>query len=1639
MAVLFTTRKQRIAWIMLLVITVNMFSPATTYALTSGPTQPELQGFQPAGTSDMVDLFTGDFSYNIPLFELPGPNGGYPFNLSYQSGITVDQEASWVGLGWSLNPGAINRQMRGLPDDFKGDAITTKMSIDPSVTVGVGAGSSLELFGAAEDVGNVGLSIFYNSYKGFGYSIDASVGFGAAIRNGMTAGVGLNLSLNSQEGSSVSPSVSLAGKMGSYGLSGGYNSRSGFDRVSLDMYNLKAVKTPAQGKVTTSYSGHSSASLSLAHSGYTPQVSLPMRNINVAARFNLGFAQTGFFKKGYISGFYNEQYLKDNGANKSSAGYGYLYHDVGNSDAASVFDFNREKDGIVSKETPNLAIPSMTYDIYSVTGQGIGAMYRPIRNDVGILRDPQVTSESTGGALGIDVGPVLSKVGVNLSVNHSNSTSGAWVENNDIAKIAGFQSQQSNDPFEPWNFKVHGELTGEKSSILDNMGGTNAVRVHLGGTDEQPSASTTLEKKDGEVGQVLLDKTSSDRTRKQRNEVIQTFTNEQILKGGVGSEANTFFRNRYYEAGDAVGRDEPYTPDPDNPDDFYNRTNSQPHHIAGFIATTPDGLRYNYTIPVYNTKQEEVLFSSAASSSSTVDNTGPADGDPDYSNGEKMLKKVGLPAYAYSYLLTSIVGPDYVDLTNDGVTSDDLGYWVRFWYKNATSDGTYKWRDPFAKANFSEGWKSDPRDDKGSYTYGEKEVWYLVKAETKSHVAVFNLTSRDDSKGAVSRNQNTNSTGKTLKKLSDVKLYSKLGGNYPIKTVKFTHDYSLCPSTPNSTSGKLTLTSLDFTYGNSDTHLTPYIFTYKSPTTPYMQHGYDRWGVYKPYAAGQSKSNIDFPYTNQEPNQKSTLDANAAAWSLGQIRTPSGSTIIIDYESDDYGYVQHKQAMQMTSIVNPYVTPDQAIANDEFDLTDNRKIRFKLEKAITGTLTDTEQEQVVRSYLDEDRGQVYFKALMTLRKSNENLREYISGYVDIDFSAEMRLEKVGNDYVYGTFSLKKDSDFDDHPFSVRTWQHLRTNQPDIVSKSTELAGSTDGFQKTVIKNDKIGQIRTLAELSIFRMVRELVKGFIGTCRQNNWGREILASKSLIRLNSPDKIKFGGGLRVSQVTVKDNWQKDEEGIYGQAYDYTINEEGQTISSGVASYEPMIGGEENALRYAKTYTDHVPLRSDNNLYFEFPVNESYYPGAQVGYRRVTVTSIAAKALEGKPLKNDKLSDTRSVFPHGTNITYGTTGKVVHEFYTAKDFPVISDETEKKDVPFNSSIPIPFLGNVSISKLASSQGYSVITNDMHGKPKQVSTFRQNSLGGWETDPISWVRYNYACEPRIYQSEGVLSLKSKFVRNTDPDGTLSLFDSSNPTHTSLESYSIGQENEFFLDMRQYEDKSWQGGADANLDVVYIPLFIAPIPFPIPTIWPSIGNSTTQLRTVVSNKVIFTPGIIESIEAYDGSSLLKTKNVKWDRLTGEVVLSTVNNNFDNPVFTYNIPAYLKYQGLSGAYQNIGLKLNIKGLLTLTPGSAGDYYFPASPGSELLYPGDEIILYKTVSNKLVPMCTATYMGDRGGLKRLYCPDVPSAIVDITAMVSRSGYRNQLSAKAGTITALQDPSIPGTPVTYSKTVIVPKKP
>ena len=67
-----------------------------------------------------VTLNTGTPSISIPIGVAQSGNLSLPVSLSYHaSGIRVSEQASWVGLGWSLNAGGVvSRTVKGRPDEM---------------------------------------------------------------------------------------------------------------------------------------------------------------------------------------------------------------------------------------------------------------------------------------------------------------------------------------------------------------------------------------------------------------------------------------------------------------------------------------------------------------------------------------------------------------------------------------------------------------------------------------------------------------------------------------------------------------------------------------------------------------------------------------------------------------------------------------------------------------------------------------------------------------------------------------------------------------------------------------------------------------------------------------------------------------------------------------------------------------------------------------------------------------------------------------------------------------------------------------------------------------------------------------------------------------------------------------------------------------------------------------------------------------------------------------------------------------------------------------------------------------------------------------------------------------------------------
>ena len=1761
-------------------IVFQILSPTLSYALTSGPSQPEAAQFQPVGVNDMVDVFTGDFGYNIPLVELPGPNGGYPFNLSYQSGITMDQEATWVGLGWNVNPGAIVRNMRGLPDEFNGksDAIERVVDMKKNETYGGNTSVAVEFVGGNPAIGtnSVGFStnykIYYNTYRGIGYGFDQGVSFSNAVGEGMKAGLGFNLSLDSQDGVGANLNATLSSeKQRNYSVyestttkknlslgigfhsSGGLNGSISGSITKTNNYHKTYLGYNKEDELTT-YRGdgmkgvkgntvHGSSSLSFASPSHTPSIGMEMKSMNFTVQAGLGFGINGIFPHFGIGGFYSVSKIAKE--TEYLPAYGYLnLQNEGKDEQHAMSDFNREKDGIVYKESKNLASPSLTYDYYVINGQGIGGMYRPYRQEYGHVHEQARKSDGAGGSFGFDVG-IPGKYGLNGSFNYSRSWSEDWVNDNNANanfkfRGKGYDSPSSTDQKELYEgayFKLVGDRAAIPVNELQNIGGEEAVELK----NNKHTLSSTLN------GATTSNGTNANMMSRQarmpRAVSIVPYTNEQLMgkntNGQVGTEILPEYNIQVYQIsggaaitksklestttsaynslGGARGKDS-------------NGKMANGNHLAGKTIIQPDGKRYVYALPAYNNKQIDETFSVPAMNNPKTTVSVQLEGGfdkPKYHHEtggvsgsgttDEFRERITMPKYAHSYLLTSVLGDDYVDADNiPGPSQDDYGFWVKFNYVQTSKD--YKWRTPYYGATYNPGSKGSSTDDKASYSYGEKEVWYLASAETATHILYFEMSTREDGLGAAGQLYAVNMINSVLKdtknklyKLDRIKLYSKAElaldkDALPIQTVHFKYNYNLCHGTTNSNAenaGKLTLERIFFTYRNDRSgELSPYVFEYDEVTPDYdlINYKYDRWGTYRSFNYGNDMVNQQFPYTPQfDPAQvqsksnkqtfKQNRDKDASAWHLKAVRLPSGGKINIEYESDDYAYVQHKKATQMVRIEGTGSGPNGSAKDNElFDDGDNfwggdynsgnpakvnssynaRRVYFKLEEPIPTSYSEQERKLILKNkYLDciqDKQTKKYNKPLYAKFKSKlrGDIEDYISGYFyaqlendttpacDVDLGNTGTIDGVPC-YEYAYVVL----DFADingpvhyHPFAVAAWQYLRINLPRVLT-------GMGSFEGAASETEHMARIASLG--SWMNTIRTMFTGYRNYCFEKEMAKTIDLSESYIRLSSPDGIKYGGGSRVKKIYVQDDpiWGDDQ---IGQVYDYTIKESGRSnrsISSGVASYEPIIGGEENVLRSAQKYQQRIPFFTNNNLFFELPVNESYYPAPRVGYSQVTITSLNTQKV------NDKIKNGD---PTNTYEGIQTTGRTVHEFYTAKEFPVIATETDLDPYGKPTPIPLPFIGMIQISKLTASQGYSIKLNDMHGKPKSVKTFASKEAGGFEDQPISSVKYVYKCTPQIVDGESAYVLDSKVnvLKNDLPMVGRSATGGEN---AEVEEMLMGYEYDFFADFRKSVDESGTGGLAFNMEI----MGGGPIQFPLPFPWPSFSFNHTSTRLAVTNKIISQSGILEEIIATDGQSTVSTKNLVFDKYTGEPLLTSVNNNYDNKIYAYQYPAYLAYGGTGSAYDNVLMEFTgklawvqgkgwalEKGNLQATPAV---YAIGNNPGMgtsvsplanaatsitydrlfDLLNEGDEFIVEfltaDMVTNTYKPNGVKKWMtlyDKKLGTSEHTCSDEKNMyfypnetdgfntnkVQPVRMLLTRSGKRNLLNLKAGSITSLK---------------------
>ncbi len=656
---MFTNKKfiRAIAVFLLINFLFDIYLPTITYALTAGPTAPEATSFEPVDTTDMVNLISGDFTYNMPLLEVPGPSGGFPLSLSYHAGIMLDEEASWVGLGWTLNPGAITRNVNGFADDHYNVTTASRFFWEGgerhTLEVGVNGGV------IGSKCLSAGLSIGYDTYQGFGVGSYFKFGLNFAGKVGYA---GYNLTVGVDPWGNAYSSQGLGAGIGVSvknveNLTGRLGISTNFESVSLN------------GSVDVKYSESESASLidasiSTGVYGASSSISVGGGQVHNSKTGNMSTSSWGFsLPIPFIDLGYNYQrYWVDEIENVETSGalhFVNVYGDIGYFDnhaydAYSLLDPDMSG-GIIENNEPEKVLGGSfpSYDDYNINAQGVAGKVKPYLFRKNLSRQNVKNGDKydiINYQVGYDNYPVEFRFVNDFSNRYLYDPAGMVVDANSTTPIQ-------------FNFYSTDPVTGENGSdgYFDN---------HLAGSRH-----------------------------------INYLTNHEIIYNSLSVSKYGFMDTKSSGFVRTL-------------DDFRD------NQIGAFVVTNETGVKYHFALPAYSYKEYQY--------SERIDKS-----EPLTFNEFKQPER-----YAYTWYLTAITGPDFVDRGIIGeFDEEDYGYWVEFDYGMWTDK--YIWRNP------GEGMKKDIDNKFQSFSEGWKEVYYLDAIKTKTHTAFFIKEIRDDAKSSI--------------------------------------------------------------------------------------------------------------------------------------------------------------------------------------------------------------------------------------------------------------------------------------------------------------------------------------------------------------------------------------------------------------------------------------------------------------------------------------------------------------------------------------------------------------------------------------------------------------------------------------------------------------------------------------------------------------------------------------------------------------------------------------------------------------------------------------------------------------------------------------------------------------------------
>ena len=1573
----------KIKYILIILIQI----PFLLFSQIQGPTQPEFTNFSSVNNQELVNENTGDLNYSIPLLNIPGQNGfGYTINLSYNSNFGPDDEASWVGWGWGLNMGSITRGKNGFPDDFN-DAVVVYYNKKPSnISINLGVNVNPELMSIEPDL-SANLNLHYNNQNGFAVSYGAGISAFKGIAN-------LNFG------------VDRTGR-----LSGGYNFDLSPSNILnlLEDYNVTSeeIKSVQNNSIFRSVGQISP----LTQLGITTSDrrfnSMPINPPSYSTSIITGKFSTrldAFQKVGgnvningsYVQVNYDEFEIKK--------AYGYFYSDDAekknlaksykDGKPSIKMDYSLDRSNPFTTRDYFLSVPKSNPDEFIVQAEGLSGGFRahfdePV-NFAPSYQNNKNLQVAIGG--GVNYKPMTIDMLWGFGLNAAGDVFGG---NSILPLVKKFEKNSKRFIFhndkaihQSYNPSLNRPIVDGNDFSVSSLGLNSMPNDQVSNYIEYRTIGEVLKSPKGNFNKKLNFSSFSRRFSDLIAEFKITNTDGNVYIFGEPvfsmnernlsfilpeSNLNKVENNKFY----------PYKLDENNLDTKFGTTVSHPYANSYLMTEIRSSNYFDLTNngPTQDDVGEYVSFNYMRTAGrSRINDLGigyfdkwfewrmPYEGYY-YSKGEISNKEDDMVSYSsgqkellypHSIKTKTHVAIFITNMSNIEY-AEDREYMKYFKIRDdftivldGNEIGNY-YSEKFGESNKlynllkgsgierKDNWPFNSSDEKQLNRFSNGNYRNIPSNPSRKleRILLFKLDEENEAEWEMAEKIGDDNN-KQVYFVKDL-----------VKVINLEADYELRKGTVNSAldngnkTGKLSLKKLWTDNNNTfENQISPYEFQYEYPDNSvldypsefnyledfgngkienpdYSEYQSNSWNNYQlgddsnigsidNKFLGSTKSNNLVPSVNNI----NPIEFDPAPWRLKRVVLPSQGEIHLQYDEKDYSNVQNRDIMGMFKLISHSTSgSDKEYIIDLSDYYEN----------INPVLLSNIQSKISNEFTNNSGGKnrkMYGKLLLNYDNSstpgiNDCNSEYIEGFVNVK---EVRLD--GNNIIIVT---------DDDYFSENCIYKYKNTKNGIGCNSylnnNFLTAGIDAF------------------LNVVSAVTTINWGSIGT----NVCGTINEDLSYFRLPLVNINKSQGGARVKRVLYYDKFNKldntnNDISLYGTEYIYE-NENG--FSSGVASNEPELIGNENAL------INIIELRENRNFIDAFlsneqedqnygPINKFLLPSPTINYARVVSKRIGLGAKDE------------------TGYSKSHDGFTIKEYFTYKDNPFDKDYNlylnsgEKlksanftnidKYEPYVPLIPNPFFV-LDYASITASQGYLFINNKVNGLAKSERLYSGN-----------------------YFNEDTWSLKySKEYEYSEPGSCLPIFKGFNYTSNSntyqnplkLEGGLPGIEIESVLEGKSIIERSniIQGNYDLDMGLIILPIVpfgFIPIIYPFPSFSAKVNSNYRELNTMVNATYVdFSPTLTSIKETRDGVVNI-SNNLIFDSKTGNPILTRTSDEFDKAftenndggIYNYNFPASYFYPSFNSkeSVNTESFKWDIKkwdGLYDYQPNSIGSPPFPS--------------------------------------------------------------------------------------------------